>query len=37
MLKADLDIDLLRYRQGVLNFDAEVSDSTLELGMAFTR
>ena len=34
MLETDLDIDLFRDRQGVLNFDAEVSNGTLELGMA---
>ena len=34
MLKADLDIDLLRDRQGVLYLNAEVSDGARELGVA---
>ena len=27
------DVNLFRYCQGVINFDAEVSDSALDLGM----
>jgi hypothetical protein len=33
VLKADLDIHLLRYGQRVLNLDTEVSDRTFQLGM----
>lgn len=33
VLKADLDVDLLRDRQSVLDLDAEVPDGAFQLGM----
>ena len=34
MLTADLDVDLLRDRQGILDLDAKASDGAFQLGMA---